>query len=245
MEIFKINIPKLKLKSPFDGINFIESTLNYKLFLEKKIKNGYSAENIMTKMSILKTIASNYKSIYNFLDRMEEIKNHININNNSEKKIIQLMTIHSSKGLEFDHVIILDMIDGQFPSQNSLEEKSCGNIDYYEEEVRLFYVGITRAKFKLTIFQSNYINYQKVKPSRFIDIMLNKKNQNIIINNKNISYNSYNDDIIGKKLYHKIYGEGIITLKKYDNITIKFEFVGIKILSLQYSLQNNLIQIDE
>ncbi len=245
VEIFKMNLPKLKLKSPFDGINFIESTLSYKLFLEKKIKNGYSAENIMTKISILKTIASNYKSIYDFLDRMEQIKNHININNYPENKTIQLMTIHSSKGLEFDHVIILDMIDGQFPSQNSLEEKSCGNIDYYEEEVRLFYVGITRAKFKLTIFHSNYINYQKIKPSRFIDIMLNKKNENIIINNKNISNDLYNDDIIGKKVYHKIYGEGFITLKEYDNITIKFEFVGIKILSLQYSLQNNLIHIDK
>ena len=83
-----------------------------------------------------------------------------------EKEALTLSTVHSAKGLEWEYVFIIHMLDGLFPS-----EKSLNNIEALDEERRLFYVACTRAKSKLYItMPSNIISYNAIfdKPSRFI-----------------------------------------------------------------------------
>jgi len=65
---------------------------------------------------------------------------------NRYKNAVVLTTIHSSKGLEFDKVYMIDLVDGQFPSSKSISDCKEGNDALMEEEVRLFYVGVTRAR---------------------------------------------------------------------------------------------------
>ena len=79
---------------------------------------------------------------------------------------VRLMTLHSAKGLEFDHVHIVGLDDGTFPHQSAIEE---GRL---EEERRLLYVGITRARKTLCLSypltRSRYGNCEHTDPSRFI-----------------------------------------------------------------------------
>lgn len=78
----------------------------------------------MHKLSILKAIANQYDSVHSFLIRLNQLKENNDINKtNEENTNLFLTTIHSSKGLEFDNVILIDLIDGQFPSQKKQYKK--------------------------------------------------------------------------------------------------------------------------
>lgn len=77
--------------------------------------------------------------------------------------------MHASKGLEYDTVYLLDVVDGILPEKvlTSMNTASKEEIGAYEEERRLFYVGVTRAKNQLNIFATG-------KPSRFCNELLEK-----------------------------------------------------------------------
>lgn len=114
------------------------------------------------KLFILKMLAKQEPNIPSFINRLYELRQILSEKNNEKREKLVLATIHSSKGLEYDSVILMDVINGVFPnkvirknSRASAQEKKD-----FEEERRIFYVGMTRAKEKLTIFQ--YLNKQSI-----------------------------------------------------------------------------------
>ena len=164
---------------------------------------------------------------------------------------VQLMTLHSSKGLEFPIVFLVGLEENLFPSRMSIEE------DNLEEERRLCYVGITRARKKLFIshaqMRRQYGNDNYCLPSRF----LNEIPQNVVeeIGHKSKMYfkkgvdlngsQSYKEEsIMGKRVVHKKFGEGIVvSVEGRDSNTrvqVSFDEVGTKWLILAIS---NLEQI--
>lgn len=109
-------------------------------------------------------------SIYDYLENLSLLSD---LDKTEDKEnSISLMTMHSAKGLEFPVVFVVGLDEGLFPGKRSIDE---GNI---EEERRLFYVGITRAKEKLFLTSSkSRRSYGKpvfYKPSRFIDEIIGK-----------------------------------------------------------------------
>lgn len=172
---------------------------------------------------------------------------------------LQLMTIHSSKGLEFDTVFITGLEDGLCPHERSLNENNG-----LEEERRLMYVAITRAKNKLylTLSQSRMTYGQPTYnlPSRFLDEIpesLTKK-INMPINNSNPIGSSYRNNSansfkkpskqisnnqyeikIGSTVKHDKFGGGtVIGYEGNENdlrIEIKFQNHGIKMLAMEYA----------
>ena len=161
------------------------------------------------------------------------------------------MTLHSSKGLEFPIVFLVGLEENLFPSRMSIEE------DNLEEERRLCYVGITRARKKLFIshaqMRRQYGNDNYCLPSRF----LNEIPQNVVeeIGHKSKMYfkrsgdhngsQSYKEEsIMGKRVVHKKFGEGIVvSVEGRDSNTrvqVSFDEVGTKWLILAIS---NLEQI--
>lgn len=105
------------------------------------------------KYSILQMLArqeSSAASLLQRLDRLREILlNHANLPNTP----FLLSTIHSSKGLEYDRVYLLDVLDGILPAQNQMDAKKPDQADAYQEDRRLFYVAMTRAKNELHLFR--------------------------------------------------------------------------------------------
>lgn len=164
----KLDFKKLSKMNPYDAINFIEYDLEYDKYLkENSMKFGYTYDNLKSILFYLKLIAKNTEDINTFINRLNYLqslcKNSRNYNN-----AVTLSTIHSAKGLEFDRVYIIDLIDGDFPSMSSIENAEKGKFELIEEERRLFYVGMSRAKYHLSLFAIDNIGDKYVEPSRFL-----------------------------------------------------------------------------
>ena len=118
------------------------------------------------KIEILSILAKQESDIQKFLNRLIKLERLIQkgFYPNTYNDAVVLSTIHSSKGLEYDSVYMLDVYDGRFPSSKSnIFSRSKDNADAEQEERRLFYVGITRAKNRLSLFGI------KGRKSTFID----------------------------------------------------------------------------
>lgn len=128
-----------------------------------------------SRLEVLKLLASKENNLKVFLGRIAEIENVIkNGHETNEANALILSTIHSSKGLEYDSVCLVDVYDGRFPSSKTNPfSHSKDDPTGEQEERRLFYVGVTRAKNKLTLFsiadkRSSYVEelYPEVRTER-------------------------------------------------------------------------------
>lgn len=107
-----------------------------------------------TKLDILRILADQEDSPCHLVDRLEKLRQVLKEKSLERDCPFILSTIHASKGLEYDSVYLLDVIDGVLPAQipKDLKKAEKSEIEAYEEERRLFYVGITRAKDQLYVF---------------------------------------------------------------------------------------------
>lgn len=141
--------------------------MGYQDYLKKMDMNA-------NKLEIVKIIGSRECSPEKLLERLEELKTIIREKKTDKDCRFILSTMHASKGLEYDTVYLLDVMDGILPEKvlTSTYTASKEEIETYEEERRLFYVGVTRAKNQLNIFTTR-------KPSRFSSELLGKGNRNV------------------------------------------------------------------
>ena len=140
------------------------------------------------KAEILKILGDQSASPQEFLHRLNELKEIMSAGTTDLKANLILSTIHSSKGLEYERVYLADVLEGVLPGleepkgrNNSMEE-----ISLYEEERRLFYVGMTRAKQELYIF-----TFENGSTSKFSkDIFgISEQRRQPVSNLKNSSFN--------------------------------------------------------
>ena len=115
------------------------------------------------KIFILRAIAQNENSPERLIERLDELQLIMNEKERRTRETchegnvlpVLLSTIHSSKGLEYDTVYLLDVVDGVFPENvpKNLKAMNQKEREAYEEERRLFYVGVTRARNRLSVFR--------------------------------------------------------------------------------------------
>ena len=243
----KDNIIKLKKdfrvlskQNPYRAINFIEHQLEYGSFLKDRCKSfGYSYESILNILSNLKIIAKETNTILEFITRLDELENIIKSSKeNKYENALTLSTIHSSKGLEFKEVYLVDLVEGEFPTKNSIESHELGQIKDMEEERRLFYVGMTRSKEVLDILSIGEKNGERVYPSRFI-----KELESIIGKENKHNFKKEHKLKIGKDIEHINFGKGKIRYIDDDKITIDFGKKGVKELSLDICFEKNLLVV--
>ncbi|OCL83786.1 ATP-dependent helicase [Arcobacter porcinus] len=114
------------------------------------------------KVEILRNLSRNYNELYRFLNAMILGGSEL-----SEGDGVNLLSIHASKGLEFKEVYIIDLMDGRFPNRKLMSKG--GSI---EEERRLFYVAVTRAK---DILYLSYAKYDRIKKMSFVPSLFLKE----------------------------------------------------------------------
>ena len=196
------------------------------------IEDETRLENLMEFKSITASYEERTGSV-NLGDFLEEISLVSDQANHTEDgNVVTLMTLHSAKGLEFPVVFMVGMEEGIFPHNMSIME------DNIEEERRLCYVGITRAKEKLYLTNAKrrmlYGKDQMNVPSRFIaeikDDLLEKNeiNKEDKIIKKGEMYNKDNSDIVkGSIIDHTEYGLGAVIDVSGSLITVAFK-CGVK-----------------
>lgn len=142
-------IRSLKHLSPAMAIERISKDIGMEDYLKKRGTEGNKLEKGSDDLKDLKVAAKGFDSIHEFLLHAEHISAQNKEMKNQSKTLenaITLITIHRAKGLEYDTVFMLGVVDGSIPHDFALEELRNGNFNALEEERRLLYVGITRAK---------------------------------------------------------------------------------------------------
>lgn len=153
-------------------ISFIYQSLSYKDYIDM-LSRKYKEETV-NKDIYIESIKYFTKSCENLDQVYEKIKIIEKKSKSLSENNLKLSTIHSSKGLEYDTVFVIDLIKNEFPI--ILDEENY--FERLEEERRIFYVGLTRAKDSLYILTLKNRNNKKVYPSKFytisLDILKNK-----------------------------------------------------------------------
>lgn len=153
------------LNMPGDEVvNQILTYMGYQDYLKKMGMNA-------NKLETVKLIGSRVESPEKLLERLEELRTIIQEKVSDKDCPFILSTMHASKGLEYDTVYLLDVMDGILPEKVLANPRTASKeeLETYEEERRLFYVGVTRAKNQLNVFTTN-------KPSKFCSELLGKRN---------------------------------------------------------------------
>jgi DNA helicase-2/ATP-dependent DNA helicase PcrA len=225
----------IELLKPHFAIEYIEKDLGYEKYIGRASKEmGFSSESVNYIIDSLKTIASRVNSFKDFFERLSILNAAMeSAGTNRNRNAVVLSTIHSSKGLEFERVYMIDLVDGQFPSAKSISECEVGNRSLMEEEVRLFYVGITRAKKHLELITFSEANNKKSFVSRFV--------HQLKLAQKQFSCNEIYE---GAWIEHFKFGQGLVTRvdEVKDLIVIEFKKAGIKMLSLKVCMEEEKIR---
>lgn len=181
-------------------------------------------------------------------DYLANVALYTDIQNSSDENVVRLMTVHAAKGLEFDIVFVCALSDGIFPSQRSIEESGNKGL---EEERRLAYVAFTRARKVLILTDNRGFSYSEgasKRPSRFIeeidsqylkdynkvvnDNYYNSSSSTVISHNKTVTSSKYKN---GDKVYHDVFGEGIVLKSEGGNVQIAFSFpYGVKTIAASF-----------
>ena len=216
--------------------------LKKELLSEKSIEADIRLENIEEFKTITKTYEerAGVVSLNDFLNEIALVSDVEEYRNNDN--VVTLMTIHSAKGLEFKNIFLIGVEEGIFPHQAAFFDSN-----ELEEERRLCYVAITRAKEKLwiinakrrTIYGLDNVN----PPSRFIGeinpdwLDIDGEEEKPI--NKEKSTHTIDENIVyktGEHIMHNTYGEGVIVSVADKILTVAFPHpTGIKMLMKGHS----------
>lgn len=226
------DIARLSGMNPHNAVKYIRNVIGYDEYLKEYAgTKRINAKGLFETIEEIESSTKGIGSVEQYLRHIDEVceKAGEKALNNFNGDQVKLLTMHRAKGLEFDTVFICGSVEGLTPyiKNDSVEATD------FEEERRLFYVAMTRAKKELYIISPRKRYGKQTKPSRFISEIYN-----------NTDYN--NQVSVEQKIYHKIYLIG--TIKEIvgtgEETRIKVDFGGcIKELKLKTCIQNEIIRL--
>ncbi len=164
----KFHINSLKNKNPFDAFKYFCNVIDYEEYLVEYASNRkVNVTEYFDVLEELKDEMKRFETFEEYFQYIQDVEEQMSENKDNMKGVV-LSTLHSSKGLEFNTVFIASVVDGIIPYEKSVSE---GNI---EEERRLFYVGLTRAKRNLFISTVLEKNDKKTEVSLFLKKLIKK-----------------------------------------------------------------------
>ena len=237
LEFKKLILELIKDSEDLSLTELVDDILD-KTGIRSSLEKEDSIESIarLENLEEFKSITMNFESRYGIIS-LEDFLNEISLVSDIEeakdnKDVVTMMTVHAAKGLEFDYIFLIGMEDNLFPHSRSIESN-----DELEEERRLCYVAVTRAKKKLYITSCNtrmlYGLDSHNPKSRFIKEISDDYLDNIkITGNTKKSTITIDDSInytLGEKVKHSEFGLGVIVGIDKSILTIAFKHpYGIK-----------------
>lgn len=240
MRELKGEFASLAKKNPWAALEYIKNNFRYlESINDYSAISGQSFDYLNKLYGILHGISADCSTISSFLMRLQELEQIFldgGYRHDDEKNEITLSTLHSSKGLEYDNVFMIDLVNSEIPGDKVIENSEKIVL---EEERRLFYVGMTRARKKLYLLHPGLVNNEKVLPSVFVNEVVQLLQKDIIDNIDE-----------GKFVNHAKFGRGVVLSIVEDPsnhkklIEIKFFKVGCRKFDLHLCLENKLLQFE-
>lgn len=227
LEKLQYDLTMLKRMAPSAAIIYIRKAIGYDEYLEDYAKyRRIKVEELYDTIEELQESAKGYETYQEWFDHMQEYKQELQEQMENRRRYhvdsISLATMHSSKGLEYEAVFIVDANEGITPHHKAALEEDM------EEERRMFYVAMTRAKRLLYIYSAKERYNKEFTRSRFVGEML--------FNKQELEP--------GCRVTHKSYGEGKVEKIEERKITIYFERLRkSRVLDMDFCIQNGLLEI--
>jgi DNA helicase-2/ATP-dependent DNA helicase PcrA len=222
----------LSLKEQFQRLNKLPpqkaiQTIRKEMGYDKTVENicdslGFSQEYIQTVLNILEAIAGNESTHPGFANRLNCLKERIDTSyQNKGKDVVTLSTIHSAKGLEWENVFVVDLVQGILPHYNAVKQADRKIFEDLEEERRLFYVAMTRAQKQLTLYTSKTYHNSPVNISQFVkEVQLLSEGKDPKDASKNRILGELGEGLV---VIHQSFGEGVIIDISENIITVLFK----------------------
>ena len=167
IEKFEHDVKMMKDMTPYAAINYIRFGIGYDEFLKEYARaRKLKEEELFDLLQEIQESAKGYRTYQEWFDYMEEYKEKLKEHaeqNRRQREAITVSTLHSVKGLEFDRVYILNVNEGSIPYHKAVLDAEM------EEERRMFYVGMTRAREKLELYFIRERFGKEKQPSRFLE----------------------------------------------------------------------------
>lgn len=216
----------LRKMSPFAGVNYIRHAIGYEDYLKEYAEyRRMKFEDLLETLDEIMETAREFRTYDEWFNHMENYSKELQ--RQAKKQLenidgISLATFHSSKGLEYKDVFIIDANEGITPHNKALLD------DDIEEERRMFYVALTRAKENLCVCYVNERYNKKLVPSRFVGEML--------ISSEDLSE--------GAKIEHIKYGKGVVRKTVDNKVYIYFENSRKElVMDREFLITNRIIKV--
>lgn len=229
--IFKMeyDLKMLKSMEPYAAIQYIRKGMDYDSYIKEYAEfRNVKPDEFFEVLDELTEGAKEFKTYEEWFDYMQDyernLKDQLRKREEMKNPSVSFMTFHGCKGLEFQYVYILDANEDITPHRKAV------NAADMEEERRMFYVAMTRAKDYLTICYVKERYEKELQCSRFVgELLMNK-----VAMKENA------------RVKHNTYGLGTILKVRDGKCTIKFDKQSVpKVLSVEFCVQNQILQVVE
>ena len=167
---FEWDVKMLQKMAPYAAIQYIRKRIGYDDFLKDyALTHNVTKADLFEVLSEIEEAAKPYASLEEWFGHVQEYTEALRLKERQrslKQEGVRLMTIHAAKGLEFDSVFLIEANEGRIPYKKAKAEQET------EEERRLFYVAMTRAKDVLKICYVKTKNGKEASPSRFVEELL-------------------------------------------------------------------------
>lgn len=222
---FVNDLDRIKQLSPYAAVNYIRKGVGLDAYVREYAQyRGVKADDYVDVLDEIQDSARGYETFDGWLEYIDTYTKELYENKKGRRAedAVTLTTMHGAKGLEYEHVIIMDAVEGMTPHKKSLKDENV------EEERRLFYVAVTRAKYGLTIYVPKKLYGRTAEMSRFVREMLADRE----------------DLKPGSRIIHDKFGQGVITYADDKKICVYFERLNeTRTLSLEYTKKNGMISL--
>ncbi len=166
LEQLEADLRVISRLSPYGALQYIRNTVGYEEYLrDYALNRKIKVEELLQIYDELSESARNHKTLQEWEAHIREYRENLQQQRSSQKDpdSVMISTLHASKGMEYDAVFILDINEGIIPYQKAVLDEDL------EEERRMFYVGMTRARKKLYLYSIRERYEKKLLPSRFLE----------------------------------------------------------------------------
>ena len=229
IEKLLLDLNRMAKMTPYDAISYLRTQVGYDDYLKEYASfRKMKEEELFDILTEIADTAKGYQKIEDWFfyieEYEEELREQLRAGQKKAEDSVVFTTMHSAKGLEYDVVFLIDANEGIIPHKKALKDADL------EEERRLFYVAVTRAKDYLYIFVPKQLYQKEMKISRFVKEM-------------GIETSRLKPGI---RIIHKKYGSGTILSTDEQRLMIQFDRLkGERRISIAFALEHDLIRLEQ